>query len=266
MPPPLQSALSATPAALTADAPVVALRGVEFGWTPRGAALLRVDALEVLPGERLLLRGPSGSGKSTLLQLMAGVLVPRTGTVELLGQGLPGMTGVRRDRLRADHVGFVFQLFNLIPYLTVVQNVTLPCLFSARRRARATVASGSVEAEARRLLGRLGLSDPELLERPVTALSVGQQQRVAAARALLGAPELVIADEPTSALDAARRDDFMTLLLEACAARGSTLVFVSHDERLAGRFDERLSLPALNRARADTDATATETATAGASA
>ncbi|MCE2898012.1 MAG: ABC transporter ATP-binding protein [Betaproteobacteria bacterium] len=243
----MQSALSATPAALTADAPVVALRGVEFGWTPRGAALLRVDALEVLPGERLLLRGPSGSGKSTLLQLMAGVLVPRTGTVELLGQGLPGMTGARRDRLRADHVGFVFQLFNLIPYLTVVQNVTLPCLFSARRRARATVASGSVEAEARRLLGRLGLSDPELLERPVTALSVGQQQRVAAARALMGAPELLIADEATSALDADAREAFLDLLLRECAASGAALVFVSHDASLASAFHRSVPMEALNR-------------------
>jgi len=91
---------------------------------------------------------------------------------------------------------------------------------------------------------------PELHARRADALSVGQQQRVAAARALIGAPELVIADEPTSALDAARRDDFMALLLDACAAAGSTLVFVSHDERLAARFDERIDLPTLNRAAA----------------
>jgi putative ABC transport system ATP-binding protein len=237
------------PSAPAPAAPVVALREVEFdwAWTPRGAALLRVKALEVLPGERLLLRGPSGSGKSTLLQLMAGVLVPRAGTVELLGQGLPGMTGARRDRLRADHVGFVFQLFNLISYLTVVQNVTLPCLFSARRRVRAMAASGSVEAEARRLLGRLGLTDPALLERPVTALSVGQQQRVAAARALMGAPELLIADEATSALDAHAREAFLDLLLRECAASGAALVFVSHDASLASAFHRSVSMEALNR-------------------
>jgi len=247
MPPFAHPSHAVLPSALIAPAPVAALRSMEFGWNPRGAALLRVDDLAVLPGERLLLRGPSGSGKSTLLQLMAGVLVPRSGTVELLGQSLSGLSGPRRDRLRADHVGFVFQLFNLIPYLTVVQNVTLPCLFSARRRARATAASGSVEAEALRLLGRLGLSDPALLERPVTALSVGQQQRVAAARALMGAPELLIADEATSALDADAREAFLDLLLRECAASGAALVFVSHDASLASAFHRSVAMEALNR-------------------
>jgi putative ABC transport system ATP-binding protein len=131
-------------------------------------------------------------------------------------------------------VGVVFQQFNLLPYLTVLDNVLLPCRFSALRASRCV---GGPAAAAQALLQRSGLP-AALWPRRADALSVGQQQRVAAARALIGGPELVIADEPTSALDAALRDDFMALLMDACAAAGSTLIFVSHDERLAARFDE----------------------------
>lgn len=240
----LPGADAAAPRAL----PVIALRGVEFAWRPGEAALLRVAALELAQGERLFLRGPSGSGKSTLLGLMAGVLAPRCGAVELLGHALQVLPAAARDRLRADHVGFVFQLFNLIPYLTVVQNVTLPCLFSARRRARAAAGSGSIEAEARRLLERLGLSDPGLLARPVTALSVGQQQRVAVARALVGSPELVVADEATSALDIDARDAFLDLLLRECERSGASVVFVSHDASLAPAFHRVVHMSDLPRA------------------
>ncbi|MFN9194773.1 MAG: ATP-binding cassette domain-containing protein [Pseudomonadota bacterium] len=247
---------------------MIEIRDLRFAWpgSPAGTLLLDIGTLEVAAGRSVFLHGPSGCGKSTLLALLAGVLVarpaPNAGRVALLGQDWAALPAARRDARRADHVGVIFQQFNLLPYLSVLGNVLLPARFSAHRAARCT---GGPPAAARELLERMGLP-AALHDRRALALSVGQQQRVAAARALLGAPELVIADEPTSALDAARRDDFMTLLLAACAARGSTLVFVSHDERLAGRFDERLSLPALNRARADTDATATETATAGASA
>jgi putative ABC transport system ATP-binding protein len=150
-------------------------------------------------------------------------------------------------------VGYIFQQFNLLPYLSVLDNVLLPCRFSALRRERAMHDAGTPVASAQQLLQRVGLT-PALWARPAAQLSVGQQQRVAAARALIGRPEVLIADEPTSALDADRREGFMALLLEACHAAGSTLVFVSHDERLAARFDERLSLAAVNRAApADSD-------------
>ncbi len=130
-------------------------------------------------------------------------------------------------------------------YLSVLDNVVLPCRFSRQRRGRAAQRAGSPAAAAQALLHDVGLG-PVLWPRPAAQLSVGQQQRVAAARALIGAPELVIADEPTSALDAARRDAFVELLLRECRAAGSTLVFVSHDERLAPAFDERLALPAIS--------------------
>jgi putative ABC transport system ATP-binding protein len=223
---------------------VLLLHQARFAWPGADRDVLAIEHLHLAAGRTVFLHGPSGCGKSTLLGLMAGVLVARQGTVSLLGQDWAALPGGRRDARRVDHVGVVFQQFNLLPYLTVLDNVLLPTRFSALRAQRCT---GTPLQAARTLLQRVAL--PEALwARRADALSVGQQQRVAAARALIGAPELVIADEPTSALDAALRDDFMALLMSACAAAGSTLVFVSHDERLATHFDERLSLPDLNRA------------------
>jgi putative ABC transport system ATP-binding protein len=164
------------------------------------------------------------------------------------------MAGSQRDRLRADHIGVIFQLFNLVPYLSVVENVTLPCRFSRRRKDRALRRSSSVEQEAMHWLSALEMSDPEVLGRPVAELSVGQQQRVAAARALIGAPALVIADEPTSALDAELKDNFIALLLAECARQGTTLLFVSHDRSLLPHFDRGIDFIALNRACADSSA------------
>jgi putative ABC transport system ATP-binding protein len=223
---------------------VLLLKNVSFVWPGQRQDCLAIDQLHIAAGAKVFVHGPSGCGKSTLLGLMAGVLLPRQGTVSLLGKSWSALKGGARDRRRADHVGVVFQQFNLLPYLSVLDNVLLPCRFSALRASRC--AQGAQHA-AHGLLERVGLP-AALWGRRADALSVGQQQRVAAARALIGQPELVIADEPTSALDAALRDDFMQLLLGACAAGGSTLVFVSHDERLAAHFDERVSLPSLNTA------------------
>jgi putative ABC transport system ATP-binding protein len=232
------------------DSPLVALRDVVFAWKPGAVPVLEIAALEVAAAERIFLRGPSGSGKSTLLNLLAGVVLPQTGSVSVLGRELTTLGGPDRDRFRADHIGFVFQLFNLIPYLSVVENVTLPCLFSGRRRARAEAAGGTAPDEARRLLRQLDMDDPALLRRRVTELSVGQQQRVAAARALIGAPELVVADEATSALDADRREAFLGLLFRECARAGAAVIFVSHDASVAHLFDRTVELGELNRASA----------------
>ncbi len=219
---------------------------LRFAWPKALGDCVEIDALRVEAGRSLFLHGPSGTGKSTLLGLMAGVLLPREGTVSLMGSAWSSLSGARRDAFRADHVGYIFQQFNLLPYLSVLDNVLLPCRFSALRRQRA---GGSPADGARRLLQHVGLP-PALWPRPAAQLSVGQQQRVAAARALIGRPEVVIADEPTSALDAELRDNFMDLLMGECHSAGSTLVFVSHDQRLAARFDQQVSLADLNRATA----------------
>ena len=226
---------------------MITIADLRFRWPGAAADCLHIDTLAIEAGHTVFLYGPSGCGKSTLLGLLAGVLVPSGGRVSLLGRDWAAMSGARRDAFRADHVGYIFQQFNLLPYLSVLDNVLLPCRFSASRAARAGASGEARHAAAESLLTHVGLASA-LWSRPAAQLSVGQQQRVAAARALIGRPELVIADEPTSALDAPLREGFMGLLLGECRAAGSTLVFVSHDERLASRFDRQLSLPAINRA------------------
>lgn len=224
------------------NAALVSARALRYDWgsTP----CLDIPHLDLAPGEQVFLHGPSGSGKSTLLNLLAGVLVPQRGELRVLDTPFSSLPGAARDRFRADHIGLIFQQFNLIPYLSVLDNVMLPCRFSRRRATRA----GAPREAAGQLLTQLDL-DTALWTRPATALSVGQQQRVAAARALIGRPDLVIADEPTSALDDDRRQAFVDLLLSACTEAGSALVFVSHDRRLAARFPREVLLPAINRAR-----------------
>jgi len=238
-----------TAAPLIPPAPAaIAIRDLRFRWRADLPPVLAIDSLDIQPGERIFIEGPSGSGKTTLLGLLSGVLPVVDGTLTVLDQPLHRLGAVERDHFRADHVGYVFQMFNLIPYLSMLDNVTLPCRFSRRRRARALARGGSLNAEAVRLLAHLDLDDPGLRARPVTELSVGQQQRVAAARALMGAPEILIADEPTSALDADRRAGFVELLFRECREAGLTLVFVSHDASLEGLFDRTLRLAELNLA------------------
>ncbi len=218
---------------------ILSLADVRFSW-PGGPSLLDVGQFELAPGERVFLHGPSGSGKSTLLGLIAGIHQPQSGHIHLHGKDLVGMSASGRDRIRGSELGYVFQQFNLVPYLSVLENVLLPLTFSADRRARAA-ADGAPADQALQLLRALGLDD-ELAGRSPGKLSVGQQQRVAVARALLGSPPLVICDEPTSALDADARDDFLDLLIRSLEASGAALVFVSHDAGLADHFSRRVRL------------------------
>ena len=227
--------------------PAVRISGLRYRWPGSAQDCLAIDALQLGAGERVFLRGPSGSGKTTLLSLVGGVILPQAGTVEVGGQALGALSAGARDRFRADHVGFVFQLFNLLPWLSARDNILLACRFAPQRRARIAAAGSTPAAEAARLAARLDLG-AALLDRPAAQLSVGQQQRVAAARALIGRPGLVVADEPTSALDADRQQTFIDLLLDECAAVGAALLFVSHDQRLAAHFDRVLDLGALVRA------------------
>jgi len=232
------------PAAPTA--PLLEIRDLGFAWPGQGE-LLDIPHLAVAPGERVFLRGPSGSGKTTLLGLLGGVQKAGRGRVRLLARDLGELSAAARDRYRVDHSGYIFQQFNLLPFLGVRENVEMPCRFSRLRAQRARQRHGSVEQAAGHLLERLGL-DQELFERRADSLSIGQQQRVAAARALIGQPELVIADEPTSALDADSREAFLALLFDECRDAGASLLFVSHDRSLARLFDRDLDLNQLNRA------------------
>lgn len=227
--------------------PALTLSNLHFAYTRRQPDVIAIDKLQVEAGERIFLRGASGSGKSTLLGLIAGILEPRSGDLEILGQAMHTLSPSARDAFRAAHLGVIFQMFNLLPYLPVGENVMLPCRFSSERAKQAQAAGGE-QAEAKRLLERLGLNPGEVWSQRASNLSVGQQQRVAAARALIGKPGLILADEPTSALDADSRDAFITLLKEECTASGAALLFVSHDGGLADQFDRALDLKTLNTA------------------
>lgn len=230
---------------------VVGLEGVRFRWPGQTSDTVSIDELHLDAGEHLFVRGSSGSGKTTLLNLLCGVHTPSTGTIRLLGKDLATLSPGRRDQFRADHIGVVFQQFNLLPYLSTLENVTLACSFSGRKK-RLAGELDDVKSSARQLLESLNLA-PEFHSAPVNKLSVGQQQRVAVARALIGGPEILIADEPTSALDADNRDRFMELLFREAEAKGCTLVFVSHDPQLAERFDRTIELDSV-----DLDATSEE--------
>ena len=224
---------------------VLSLTDLQFAW-PQQALLLDIPQFELQRGERLFLKGPSGSGKTTLLGLLGGIQLPQQGQLTLHGTALSQLKPAARDHFRADHIGYIFQQFNLLPFLDVIGNVLLPCRFSKRRAARAIERHGSLENAAVHLLNHLGLPS-ELHTRRADALSIGQQQRVAAARALIGSPELIIADEPTSALDYDSREAFIRLLFNECEEAGASLMFVSHDQSLAPLFDRVVDLQQLNR-------------------
>lgn len=225
-----------------APADIVRMDDVLFAWPGRGAFALAIEDFALRAGERVLLIGPSGSGKSTFLSLLCGIVSPQAGRIEVLGTDISALSGPARDRFRSEHFGIIFQMFNLLPYGTVLDNVILPLAFAASRRARA----GQPRSAALQLLQRLGLG-PEFAGRSSTRLSVGQQQRVAAARALIGSPELIVADEPTSALDRDRQMEFLDVLFTQVADAGATLMMVSHDQSLAPRFDRVVPLADIAR-------------------
>jgi ABC-type lipoprotein export system ATPase subunit len=203
-----------------------------------------VRALELSPGEQVLLTAGSGRGKSTLLQLIAGLLEPSAGTVWVRGQDVHALSGAKRDLFRGSHVGMIFQTFQLLPGFTAKENVLAALLFSKTPRKEH-------DARARALLGELGI---ERMDAPAEELSIGQQQRVAVARALVCGPDVVLADEPTASLDPETALVAMELIQEACRDRGAALLCVSHDPSMAERFGRRVALDELASAGGPTAA------------
>ena len=231
-----------------ASAAVVAMDGVGFAWPGKGSFSLAIDHFSLECGERMLLLGPSGGGKSTFLALVAGIVAPQRGSVAILGTDIAQLSCAARDAFRAEHLGIIFQMFNLLPYGSLTDNVALPLSFSRARAAR-VAERGGAEKEAARLLRELGIEEALIRDKAAASqLSVGQQQRVAAARALIGSPELIIADEPTSALDRDRQQAFLDLLFGVVAEAGSTLMMVSHDQTLAPRFSRVVRLDDIAKA------------------
>ena len=217
----------------------IKISNLQYVWPESDTPIIDIPALQIELGGSVFLQGASGSGKSTLLSLLAGTLKASSGTLQILGTDLTSLSSRRRDRFRAEHIGIVFQQFNLIPFLTVEGNLKL-----ASRFVNQSV-SGT-EVRAKQLLESLRL-DSAILGRRADRLSVGQQQRVAIARAFINQPEILLADEPTSALDTEARDLFMQLLMSVREATGCTLIFASHDSSLASFFETKIVLKEINR-------------------
>lgn len=223
---------------------LIDVKNLQFRYANSTYDTLQIPDFSVAQGERVYLYGPSGSGKTTLLEVLAGILKVSHGEVQILGQSLVKMSEKERDQFRAAHLGYIFQSFNLIPYLTVQENIELPLHLSPSRRER--LGDEEPTSVLRHLCTRLGIIT--LLDKKVTELSVGQQQRVAVARALFGRPELILADEPTSALDMDHREKFLQLLFELCEQFGTTVLFVSHDRSIQHLFTRSVALDSLNHA------------------
>ncbi len=214
------------------NAAVLTLSDIGYRWPGRASFSLTVPGFAISRGESVLLLGESGSGKSTLLSLICGTILPDRGSISIAGTELTALSGGKRDRFRAERIGVIFQQFNLLPFGTVADNILLPLRFAPERRKRA----GDAVAQATELCAALGLP-ADVGRNKANALSVGQQQRVAVARALIGQPPLIIADEPTSALDADSQAAFLDLLFAQTEAHQTSLLMVSHDARLGDRFD-----------------------------
>lgn len=219
---------------------IISLQSIKYSWSQTQTGL-DIDHFQVRAGEKVFIYGPSGSGKSTLLNLIAGIIVPQSGTINILGAALESLSIRQRDHLRAQHMGIIFQQFNLIPYLNVVDNLLLRAGFLPREQ----------KAEALKKIPELvtSLKLSTVSHHKPYQLSVGQQQRVALARALLGTPKIIIADEPTSALDSELRGEFMNLLFEF-AGLDTSVLFVSHDHTLLPRFDRVVHIQELCKSSA----------------
>lgn len=211
---------------------------LEFSYPKAKEPTLSIPGFQVGRGEKVFLFGPSGAGKTTFLEILAGVLLPQKGRVEIGGTALTDLSSRDRDRFRGEKMAFIFQNFNLLPYLSAAENILLPL----------RLASGLTAAHEKRLteLAKV-LGIDQILGSPVTEMSVGQQQRVAVARALISSPELILADEPTSSLDHDARERFLKTLFELCGENKTTLVFVSHDRGLKDLFDRQVDLAGIHR-------------------
>ncbi|MFV1463826.1 ABC transporter ATP-binding protein [Phaeobacter sp. JH20_36] len=213
------------------------ITGLAYRWRGRTGFSLSVPQFSLAAGETVLLLGESGSGKSTLLSLICGTILPDRGEIAVADRDISRLSGGARDTFRAEHIGVIFQQFNLLPFGSVIDNILLPLRFAPSRRRRVSQPA----AEAARLCSALGLPE-HLINAKARTLSVGQQQRVAVARALIGQPPLIIADEPTSALDSNAQNAFLDVLFTQTASTGSSLLMVSHDPRLGKRFDRVITL------------------------
>ena len=217
---------------------MIQLKNLQYTWPGQDNPILTIKDWQLSQGDRVFLYGSSGSGKSTLLNILAGLLQPQQGSVRVLDTEITMLGARARDAFRAQHMGFIFQQFNLLSYLSVETNIQLAAHFGVKNRSISP--DRIIE-----LMQQLSLGE-QLLSQKAGQLSVGQQQRVAMVRALINHPQIIIADEPTSALDSDARDEFIELLLQCADNNQSSVIFVSHDKSLASHFSLSMNINDLN--------------------
>ena len=225
---------------MTTDTPALRIENLAFSYPGDRSPVLEIESYELGAGEQALLAGGSGTGKSTLLQLIAGLLDPDRGAIEVGGRDIHALTGAKRDLYRGTAIGVIFQTFNLLDGFTAEENVMAAMMFS-------DIPRGEHRERARALLEKLGI---ERAHATPEALSVGQQQRVAVARAVACDPALVLADEPTASLDPENAANAMALIEQTCKEAGAALLCTSHDPRVWEMFEQRAELAHLNAASA----------------
>ena len=222
---------------------IASVQNLKFKYSGQDSLVLDIPFFEIKPNEKIFLFGSSGCGKTTFLEALAGVITPSQGDVIIAGENLTNLSMPQKDRLRGLQLGYIFQNFNLIPYLSVKENILLPLQLIPEKLKE--ISLNQRDEDLTMICSKLGILD--LLDKNVTALSVGQQQRVAAARSLIGRPKLILADEPTSALDFDHREKFIQLLFELADRHQTALLFVSHDRTLQNLFDRAVQFDQINR-------------------
>lgn len=232
--------------------PAVLVESVVFSYVS-GKRIIDIKKWRLNKSEHVFLYGPSGCGKSTLLNLFSGILSPQEGSVSILNTDITGLKPSKRDCFRAQHIGVVFQQFNLVPYLSVLDNIRLAMYFANDGDDKQSTDKQSTDKKSaskqERIISMLqALQLPtDCIQQKASELSVGQQQRVAIARALINKPDVLIVDEPTSALDASAKDAFMKVLIETAKSSNAALIFVSHDQSLASHFKRIEALSDINQ-------------------
>lgn len=229
------------------DTPAILLKSVEFAYK-QSKPVIDIQAWHLAKSEHVFLYGPSGCGKSTLLSLLCGILKPEQGNISVLGTDITHLKNSQKDRFRAQHIGVVFQQFNLVPYLSVLDNIQLAMYFASNSKLTTSEAKDRIVS----MLSALHLPADCVMQK-ASELSVGQQQRVAIARALINKPDVLIVDEPTSALDASAKEAFMKVLINTARSSKAALIFVSHDQSLAQHFTRVESLTDINQIKSASD-------------
>ena len=219
------------------DDSIVKIESLRFQWSKNNNFKIFVPKLEVSRGKKVLFLGESGSGKTTLLSLICGFLEPLSGSISINDKIISDLTSTNKDAYRSDNIGIIFQQFNLLPYANVIDNIILPLYFSKQRSKKV---ENKINA-AMNLCDQLRLPE-SILNQKASNLSVGQQQRVAVARALIGSPSIIVADEPTSSLDTEAQELFLNLMFDQISKNSSTLLMVSHDKSLTNYFDQVIDI------------------------